>query len=107
MFVINRLHVSLPEASCLSRGLVDNSLECCWNISVPERGCRERLWKRFVEELVMERDDPEKFAGRVKMANNRKAAEKDRNMLRDGKQERDQAYEREYLAHDRKRLKRP
>ena len=55
----------------------------------------------------MERDDPEKFAGRVKMANNRKAAEKDRHMLRDGKQERDQAYEREYLAHDRKRLKRP
>lgn len=54
----------------------------------------------------MERDNPSKLAGRVRVANNRKAAEKDRNMLRDGNQERDQAYEREYLAHDRKRLRR-
>lgn len=54
----------------------------------------------------MERDDPDKLAGRVRIANNKKAAEKDRSLLRDGKQERDQAYEREYLSHDRKRLKR-
>lgn len=64
------------------------------------------MWKRYVEELLLERDDPGKLAGRVRLANNRKAAEKDRNMLRDGNQERDQAYEREYLAPDRKRLKR-
>ena len=69
-------------------------------------GLREKLWKRFVEELVMERDDPDKLAARVRMANNKKAVEKDRNMLKDGKQERDQAYDRAYLSHDRKRLKR-
>lgn len=55
---------------------------------------------------MLERDDPEKLAGRVRMANNRKAAEKDKNLLRDGNQETDQAYDRAYLAHDRKRLKR-
>ena len=54
----------------------------------------------------MERDNPGKLAGRIRLSNTRKAAEKDRSMLRDGKQEQDQAYEREYLAHDRKRLKR-
>ena len=54
----------------------------------------------------MERDDPDKLAARARVADSKKATERDRNMLRDGKQERDQAYDREYLSHDRKRLKR-
>lgn len=68
--------------------------------------CREKSWRRCIEELILERDDPGKLASRVRLTDSRKAAGKDRSMLRDGKQERDQAYEREYLAHDRKRLKR-
>lgn len=59
-----------------------------------------------MDELILERDNPSRLTGRTRVTDGRKAAVKDRSMLRDGKQERDQAYEREYLAHDRKRLKR-
>ena len=77
--------------------LVNSDLQC---------HCREKLWKRYVDELILERDDPSKLAGRSRVASKGKASDKDKHSYRDGNQERDQAYDREYLAHDRKRLKR-
>jgi hypothetical protein len=55
----------------------------------------------------LERDDPSKLAGRGRVSGGRgRAAPRDKANLRDGKEETDKAYEREYLAHDRKRMKR-
>lgn len=59
-----------------------------------------------MEEIVLERDDPSKLAGRGRVSGKGRAAPREKSNLRDGNEETDKAYEREYLAHDRKRIKR-
>ncbi|KAK9822389.1 hypothetical protein WJX81_007697 [Elliptochloris bilobata] len=68
---------------------------------VPERE-REKLWRRYVEDIVLERDNPEALARRARMGGRTIA----RPMTRDVSAVTDKAYEREYLEPDRKRLRR-
>ena len=71
---------------------------------------RERLWRRFVDDIILERDDPEAAArrGRV-LAQGRPSGgvRGGARLLNDGEGAvTDKAYEREYLAPDRKRIRR-
>ena len=68
--------------------------------------CRERLWRRFVEDVLLERDDPETAARRLRLSGRSRASERERPAALRDEQQPDKAYEREYLAHDRKRLRR-
>ena len=67
---------------------------------------REKLWRRFVDDMILERDDPAAAARRGRLIGTRHAAGA-RKLLNDGEGAvTDKAYEREYLAPDRKRIKR-
>lgn len=59
--------------------------------------CSEKLWRRYVEDIVMEREDPAALARRARMGGRTVA----RPMIKT-----DKAYEREYLEPDRKRVRR-
>ena len=74
---------------------------------MPDRGldCREKLWRRFVEEIILERDDPSSLAGRGRVSGKGGRSAASKATLRDT-DDTDKAYEREYLSHDRKRMKR-
>lgn len=68
---------------------------------------REKLWRRFVDEIILERDDPERSARRGRSTMRGRRSEQERApAFRDGNEQTDKAYDREYLAHDRKRLRR-
>ncbi|CAL5224177.1 g6817 [Coccomyxa viridis] len=67
---------------------------------------REKFWRHFVEDIRLERDDPAAASrrGRVSLAGR---TNKGRVQLKDDAGAvTDKAYEREYLAHDRKRIRR-
>ena len=64
--------------------------------------CSEKLWRRYVEDIVMEREDPAALARRARMGGRTVA----RPMTRDVSAVTDKAYEREYLEPDRKRVRR-
>ena len=78
--------------------------------------CRERLWRRYVEEIIQERDDPRAAemrrgklssrgsVGAAASARERDARTRDRS-TRDVDDGVDKAYQREYLEVDRKRLR--
>lgn len=67
---------------------------------------REKLWRRFVDDVILERDDPAAAARRGRLVGARPTAA-GRKLLNDGEGAvTDKAYEREYLAPDRKRIKR-
>ena len=75
---------------------------------------REKLWARFVADLILERDDPTAAARRARLP--RSGARLTGNASRDGRGRPpflkdagdgpDKAYEREYLEPDRKRVHR-
>jgi len=70
----------------------------------PNRAPRgsEKLWRRYVEDIVLERDNPEALARRARMGGRTVA----RPLGRDVSAVTDKAYEREYLEPDRKRVRR-
>ena len=66
--------------------------------------CRERIWRRYVQDIVAERDNPR--LQRNPAAANR-AAERDRGRnARETGDVVDKAYLREYLEPDQKRIRR-
>lgn len=77
---------------------------------------RERLWRRFIEEIIQERDNPQaadmrraklSTRGQPLSARERESRVSDRTRDRHGKDDDgvDRAYQREYLDVDRKRLR--
>ena len=74
---------------------------------------RERLWRRFVEEIVLERDDPRAASMRKGKLASRAPLPPPPALARDARRERasraddgvDKAYQREYLEVDRKRMR--
>ncbi|BDA46960.1 Transcription elongation regulator 1 [Coccomyxa sp. Obi] len=66
---------------------------------------REKLWRRYVEDITMERDNPAAAARRGRLISSSRTARGPH--LNDAAGAvTDKAYEREYLAHDRKRIRR-
>lgn len=61
-----------------------------------------------MDEIILERDDPAAAAkSRSRLSGRGRGNERDKPaILKDGGEDRDKAYEREYIAHDRKRLRR-
>ena len=66
---------------------------------------REKLWRRFVEDIILERDDPAAAARRGRLTSSSRSARGPHLNDASGTVT-DKAYEREYLAHDRKRIRR-
>lgn len=58
-----------------------------------------------MEEIILERDDPKKLARRSQLSTKRQGTENVPKVSRYGEEGPDRAYEREYLDHDRKRLR--
>jgi hypothetical protein len=66
---------------------------------------REKLWRRFVEDIILERDNPAAAARRGRLTSSSRTARGPHLNDASGTVT-DKAYEREYLAHDRKRIRR-
>ena len=80
--------------------------DCLFEDSASLVLCREDLYRKYVKEIIMERDEPDKLLqkGRLFKPQTHAPANSSR-PSRYGEDGPDQAYERAYLAHDRKRLK--
>jgi len=73
-------------------------------LSIPPLGCRERLWREYVRDIVHERDHPQQRARPVASS---RAAERDRGRsAKDVGDVVDKAYLREYIEPDQKRIRR-